>query len=89
MKPDKTPTEKNKPLPGPEPEGIFEITALSETQRVQAGEVNELKTTKTSLNLASPLNPTLPKPEPATVKDADPDDGPLVKPPTELTAAAS
>ena len=38
---------------------------------------------------APPLYPQLPKPTPATVADAHPDDGPLVDPPTLLTTAAS
>ena len=38
---------------------------------------------------APPLQPQLPKPKPATVADVHPDDGPLVAPPTLLTAAAS
>ena len=38
---------------------------------------------------AWPLQPQLPKPKPATVADVHPDDGPLVAPPTLLTAAAS
>ena len=38
---------------------------------------------------APPLQPQLPKLRPATVADADPDDGPLVEPPTLLTTAAS
>ena len=36
-----------------------------------------------------PLLPQLPKLKPATVADVLPDDGPFVKPPTELTTAAS
>ncbi len=35
------------------------------------------------------LKPQLPKLKPATVADVHPDDGPLVKPPAELTTAAS
>jgi isopentenyldiphosphate isomerase len=35
------------------------------------------------------LWPEHPKPRPAIVTNVDPDDGPLVKPPTALTAAAS
>ena len=38
---------------------------------------------------ALPLKPQLPKLKPATVADVDPDDGPLVAPPTLLTTAAS
>ena len=38
---------------------------------------------------APPLQPQLPKLRPATVADVDPDDGPLVEPPTLLTTAAS
>ena len=37
---------------------------------------------------ALPLSPQLPKLSPATVADVDPDDGPLLKPPTLLTTAA-
>ncbi len=37
---------------------------------------------------ALPLLPQLPKLSPATVADVDPDDGPLLKPPTLLTTAA-
>ena len=37
---------------------------------------------------ALPLLPQLPKLKPATVADVLPDDGPFVKPPTELTTAA-
>ena len=36
-----------------------------------------------------PLYPALPKLKPATVADVDPDDGPLLAPPTELTTAPS
>ena len=36
-----------------------------------------------------PLQRQLPKLKPATVADVDPDDGPLVSPPAELTTAAS
>ena len=36
-----------------------------------------------------PLYPALPKLKPATVADVDPDDGPLLAPPAELTTAAS
>ena len=36
-----------------------------------------------------PLYPALPKLQPATVADVDPDDGPLLAPPTELTTAPS
>ena len=35
-----------------------------------------------------PLYPALPKLKPATVADVDPDDGPLLAPPTELTRTA-
>ena len=38
---------------------------------------------------ALPLEPQLPNPKPATVADVNPDDGPLVKPPTLLTPAPS
>ena len=38
---------------------------------------------------ARPLCPALPKLKPATVADVDPDDGPLLAPPTELTTAPS
>ena len=38
---------------------------------------------------ARPLYPALPKLKPATVADVDPDDGPLLAPPTLLTTAAS
>ena len=38
---------------------------------------------------ALPLQPRLPKLKPATVADVDPDDGPLLAPPTELTTAPS
>jgi hypothetical protein len=38
---------------------------------------------------ALPLLPEAPKLRPATVADVDPDDGPFVDPPTELTTAAS
>ena len=38
---------------------------------------------------AFPLQPLPPKLKPATVADVDPDDGPFVKPPAELTTAAS
>ena len=38
---------------------------------------------------ARPLYPALPKLKPATVADADPDDGPLLAPPTLLTTAPS
>ena len=36
-----------------------------------------------------PLYPALPKLKPATVADVDPDDGPLLAPPTLLTTAPS
>ena len=36
-----------------------------------------------------PLYPALPKLKPATVADVDPDDGPLLAPPTELIATFS
>jgi hypothetical protein len=36
-----------------------------------------------------PLLPEAPKLRPVTVVDVDPDDGPFVDPPTELTTAAS
>ena len=38
---------------------------------------------------ARPLCPALPKLKPATVADVDPDDGPLLAPPTLLTTAPS
>ena len=38
---------------------------------------------------APPLQPWPPKLKPATVADVDPDDGPLLKPPTLLATAAS
>ncbi len=38
---------------------------------------------------ASPLYPAPPKLKPATVADVDPDDGPLLAPPTLLTTAPS
>ena len=38
---------------------------------------------------ACPLQPCLPKLKPATVADVDPDDGPLLAPPTLLTTAPS
>ena len=38
---------------------------------------------------ARPLYPALPKLKPATVADADPDDGALLAPPTLLTTAPS
>ena len=38
---------------------------------------------------ARPLYPALPKLKPATVADVDPDDGPLLAPPTLLTTAPS
>ena len=38
---------------------------------------------------ALPLLPQLPKLSPATVADVDPDDGPLLAPPTLLTTAPS
>ena len=38
---------------------------------------------------ASPLCPVPPKLKPATVADVDPDDGPLLAPPTELTRTPS
>ena len=38
---------------------------------------------------ARPLYPALPKLKPATVADEDPDDGPLLAPPTLLTTAPS
>ena len=38
---------------------------------------------------APALPPQLPKPKPATVADVQPDDGPLLDPPTLLTPAAS
>ena len=38
---------------------------------------------------ACPLQPCLPKLKPATVADVDPDDGPLLPPPTLLTTAPS
>ena len=38
---------------------------------------------------ALPLEPQLPMLKPTTVTDADPDDGPFVKPPTLLATATS
>ena len=38
---------------------------------------------------ACPLQPCLPKLKPATVADVDPDDGPLLAPPTLLATAPS
>ena len=79
-------------LPPPIPALSLQTTALLDLHVDASQAVPPVMSTRDAVPRPTrtlPLWPQLAKPEPDTVADVHPDDGPFVKPPTELTIAAS